>query len=98
MAEAEIVRKCLGRTDAQVRGRAGRPRRRARVRLAAYRGDRQGRHCGRRVGQCSFLEYKNHKIVYRRYASLFFIVGIDSQEVRPWRRHRTRRVGGHGLT
>ena len=35
--------------------------------------------------QCSFMEYKNYKVVYRRYASLFFIVGIDSQEVR--RRH-----------
>ena len=25
--------------------------------------------------QCSFLEYENYKVVYRRYASLFFIVG-----------------------
>eukprot|EP01111_Echinosteliopsis_oligospora_P015436 TRINITY_DN6114_c0_g1_i1.p1 TRINITY_DN6114_c0_g1~~TRINITY_DN6114_c0_g1_i1.p1 ORF type:complete len:144 (-),score=17.68 TRINITY_DN6114_c0_g1_i1:89-520(-) len=30
--------------------------------------------------QCFFLEYMNYKIVYRRYASLFFIVGIDSEE------------------
>jgi AP-4 complex subunit sigma-1 len=25
--------------------------------------------------QCSFLEYRGYKVVYRRYASLFFIVG-----------------------
>jgi AP-4 complex subunit sigma-1 len=25
--------------------------------------------------QCSFLEYRGHKVIYRRYASLFFIVG-----------------------
>jgi AP-4 complex subunit sigma-1 len=25
--------------------------------------------------QCSFLEYRGFKVVYRRYASLFFIVG-----------------------
>jgi len=31
--------------------------------------------------QCSFIEYKSFKIVYRRYASLFFIVGIDESEV-----------------
>lgn len=27
---------------------------------------------------CNVLEYKDMKIVYRRYASLFFIVGIES--------------------
>lgn len=25
---------------------------------------------------CNFLEYKDSKVVYRRYASLFFVVGI----------------------
>ncbi|XP_065062708.1 uncharacterized protein LOC135689416 [Rhopilema esculentum] len=30
--------------------------------------------------QCSFFEYKTIKIVYRRYASLFFIMGIDNGE------------------
>jgi AP-4 complex subunit sigma-1 len=25
--------------------------------------------------QCSFVEYRGYKVVYRRYASLFFIVG-----------------------
>jgi hypothetical protein len=28
--------------------------------------------------QCSFMEYRDIKLVYRRYASLYFIVGIDS--------------------
>lgn len=27
------------------------------------------------------MEYKNFKVVYRRYASLYFIIGIDSSEV-----------------
>eukprot|EP00729_Bicosta_minor_P004515 gene4515-5826_t len=30
--------------------------------------------------QCSFMEYRDIKLVYRRYASLYFIVGIDSTE------------------
>merc|ERR1712086_919483 len=30
--------------------------------------------------QCSFAEYRNYKVVYRRYASLFFIVGVDSDD------------------
>jgi hypothetical protein len=33
--------------------------------------------------QCSFVEHRNYKVVYRRYASLFFLVGVDSDEVRP---------------
>jgi len=36
----------------------------------------------RKESQCSFIEYKNYKLVYRRYASLFFIVGADRSEVR----------------
>lgn len=31
----------------------------------------------RRAKMCNVLEYKDIKIVYRRYASLFFIMGID---------------------
>jgi len=27
------------------------------------------------------LEYQNYKVIYRRYASLFFIVGVDESEV-----------------
>lgn len=31
----------------------------------------------RRTKMCNFLEYKDTKVIYRRYASLFFITGID---------------------
>ncbi|KAI7874443.1 Adaptor protein complex sigma subunit [Lichtheimia hyalospora FSU 10163] len=34
----------------------------------------------RRVKMCNFIEYKDQKIVYRRYASLFFIAGISQDE------------------
>eukprot|EP01087_Luapelamoeba_hula_P015876 TRINITY_DN4804_c0_g1_i1.p1 TRINITY_DN4804_c0_g1~~TRINITY_DN4804_c0_g1_i1.p1 ORF type:complete len:148 (-),score=24.58 TRINITY_DN4804_c0_g1_i1:49-492(-) len=34
----------------------------------------------RSEGQCSFLEHQASKIVYRRYASLFIIVGVDQEE------------------
>ncbi|KAF2470153.1 uncharacterized protein BDR25DRAFT_370173 [Lindgomyces ingoldianus] len=34
----------------------------------------------RRTRMCNFLEYKDTKIVYRRYASLFFIAGCDSTD------------------
>jgi len=44
--EAEIVRKCLGRSS----------------------------------GHCSFMEYRDYKVVYKRYASLFFIVAVDNDE------------------
>lgn len=27
------------------------------------------------------MEFRNYKLVYRRYASLYFIVGIDDNEV-----------------
>ena len=30
--------------------------------------------------QCSFVEHRNYKVIYRRYASLFFIVGVDGEE------------------
>lgn len=31
--------------------------------------------------QCSFIEHRLYKIIYRRYASLFFLVGVDGDEV-----------------
>ncbi|KAF5363890.1 hypothetical protein D9756_000454 [Leucocoprinus leucothites] len=31
----------------------------------------------RRTRMCNFLEYKDSKVVYRRYASLFFVCGIS---------------------
>jgi AP-4 complex subunit sigma-1 len=30
--------------------------------------------------QCSFLEYRGYKVIYRRYASLFFVFGVDGDE------------------
>ena len=27
------------------------------------------------------MEYKNYKVVFRRYASLYFIIGVDNTEV-----------------
>ena len=30
--------------------------------------------------QCSFLEYRGYKVIYRRYASLFFIVGTKPDQ------------------
>ena len=30
--------------------------------------------------QCSFVEYRGYKVVYRRYASLFFIVGVEGDD------------------
>ncbi len=44
--EAELVRKCLGRTETL----------------------------------CSFLDFRGMRVVYRRYASLFFIVGTEPDE------------------
>ena len=44
--EAEVIRKCLSRTETQ----------------------------------CSFYEYRGYKVVYRRYASLFFIVGVEGED------------------
>ncbi|THH32945.1 hypothetical protein EUX98_g1290 [Antrodiella citrinella] len=34
----------------------------------------------RRTRMCNFLEYKDTKVVYRRYASLFFVCGIGSED------------------
>ncbi|KEG08496.1 AP-4 complex subunit sigma [Trypanosoma grayi] len=33
----------------------------------------------RREADCSFLEHLHYKIIYRRYASLFFIVGVTNR-------------------
>ena len=35
---------------------------------------------GRPSKQCAFVEYKDKKIVYKRYASLFFVAGIGGAE------------------
>lgn len=34
----------------------------------------------RTENQCSFLDHRQYKVVYRRYASLYFILGVDSDE------------------
>lgn len=34
----------------------------------------------RRAKMCNILEYKDMKVVYRRYASLFFVMGIDNDD------------------
>ncbi|KAH8692592.1 clathrin adaptor complex small chain-domain-containing protein [Talaromyces proteolyticus] len=34
----------------------------------------------RRTRMCNFLEYKDQKVVYRRYASLFFIAGCSASD------------------
>ena len=34
----------------------------------------------RTENQCSFLEHRQYKVIYRRYASLYFIIGIDIDE------------------
>lgn len=30
--------------------------------------------------QCSFIEYRGLKVIYRRYASLFFVVAVDNDD------------------
>ncbi|KAJ9467232.1 AP-4 complex subunit sigma [Diplonema papillatum] len=34
----------------------------------------------RKETECSFIEHLQYKLIYRRYASLFFIVGVDGDE------------------
>ncbi|KAG9336361.1 hypothetical protein JZ751_002708 [Albula glossodonta] len=34
----------------------------------------------RRKDECSFVEYKDYKLVYRQYAALFIMVGINETE------------------
>jgi hypothetical protein len=50
---------------------------------AAIEGEIIRKCLARTESQCSFIEYRDFKCVYRRYASLFFIVGVDGQTVSP---------------
>jgi hypothetical protein len=34
------------------------------------------------IFQCSFFDYRNEKIVFRRYACLYFIAGVTEDEVK----------------
>ena len=45
--------------------------------------------------QCSFVEYRGYKVIYRRYASLFFIVGTKADyDVRNNMKSLTSGTGG----
>jgi AP-4 complex subunit sigma-1 len=48
--------------------------------------------------QCSFFDHRQYKVVYRRYASLFFMVGVDDEEVSPiaWMIQARMLSTGHG--
>eukprot|EP00884_Botryococcus_braunii_P011665 jgi/Botrbrau1/2049/Bobra.0047s0025.1 len=35
---------------------------------------------GRAVKLCNFLDYQDMKVVYKRYASLYFVMGIDGSD------------------
>ena len=43
--------------------------------------------------QCSFLEYRGYKVIYRRYASLFFIVGTKPDPMVPGAENHENELG-----
>eukprot|EP01128_Nolandella_sp_AFSM9_P008960 TRINITY_DN5604_c0_g1_i1.p1 TRINITY_DN5604_c0_g1~~TRINITY_DN5604_c0_g1_i1.p1 ORF type:complete len:148 (-),score=12.42 TRINITY_DN5604_c0_g1_i1:136-579(-) len=47
---------------------------------AALEGEIVRKCLGRGVDQCMYLEYRDHKVIFRRYASLFVILGVDHSE------------------
>ncbi len=69
--EAEIIRKCLTRNETQVHFF---------ILFPALHSEKLN-HVRYVFGQCSVMEYQNFKLVYRRYASLYFIMGIENSEV-----------------
>ena len=71
--EGEIVRKCLARAEKQV----------GYLNLRCFQATKHlvNAHYSLVFVQCSFVEHRNYKVIYRRYASLFFLVGIDNGEV-----------------
>ncbi|KAK9815968.1 hypothetical protein WJX74_001970, partial [Apatococcus lobatus] len=46
----------------------------------ALEGEAVRRCLARAEKQCSFIEHRNFKVIYRRYASLFFLIGVDGDE------------------
>jgi len=34
----------------------------------------------RKANECNFVDWKDQKIIYRRYASLFFVIGVDKKD------------------
>ncbi|CAF89648.1 unnamed protein product, partial [Tetraodon nigroviridis] len=71
--EADVVRCCLGRTKEQ-RSNADVPMK------AANRSRLGGASLELLCFQCSFVEYKDFKLVFRQYAALFIVVGISDGE------------------
>ncbi|KAI4980433.1 hypothetical protein ZWY2020_020918 [Hordeum vulgare] len=84
--EGEIVRKCLARTDQQEPWLRLEPESRTAflwiwIRMGCCWPRFPCPSHGNSVPmQCSFVEHRNYKVVYKRYASLFFLVGVDSDE------------------
>mmetsp|Transcript_4975 Transcript_4975/g.12379 ORF Transcript_4975/g.12379 Transcript_4975/m.12379 type:complete len:183 (-) Transcript_4975:30-578(-) len=79
--EADIVRQCLARAETQVGDSVVLPLLPSVpffFNLLFHSSDRllTSFPCN----QCSFMKYEDYKVVYRRYASLFFIVGCDLDE------------------
>ena len=78
--EAEVIRKCLSRTDVQVRHLHHRASARPRCSRHTFSSFDPTRRHPALLPQCSFYEYRGYKVVYRRYASLFFIVGVEGDD------------------
>jgi hypothetical protein len=111
--EGEVVRKCLARSEKQVHFHIHLPSQVCGPGYGALAtghqlfskaigwGHKKANTLGLLTGliklQCSFIEHRLYKIIYRRYASLFFLVGVDSEEVRsspPLRKSLTKVVFG----
>ncbi|KAL6517071.1 hypothetical protein OROHE_018031 [Orobanche hederae] len=71
--EGEIVRKCLARNEQQVYASELDEK----IKWRTFDKSDFG-NCDEVL--CSFVEHRNYKVVYRRYASLFFLVGVDNEE------------------
>jgi AP-4 complex subunit sigma-1 len=78
--EGEVVRKCLSRTDKQVALQTGLPSCASWI-AASETMEKPLLVVHGHAMQCSFFELRQYRIVYRRYASLFFMVGVDEEEV-----------------
>jgi len=47
---------------------------------AALEGELIRKCLSRTEQQCSFVEYRDYRVIYRRYASLYFIVGVANDD------------------
>lgn len=75
MMEYELVRKCMPRDIDHVGFRN--------LTLCVGARDEIAVAPSGLIVQANFIQHQGYTIVYRRYASLFFIVGIDKSQVRP---------------